>query len=228
MDKQKHRKLICGNVILNSAKEHTTHQLKLLYFILYKFKEKNVFLGDTMEYNGDTVINIPEEDFMELFRDKGMTIVEILSTVEDIPKSIKIINARTYKFTIFSIFTKISYEPDIGEFEFQLNNEAIPFVVEMENQFSIIPIDDLFKLTGKYSPRLFELFCMYKNLGYCKMSNMFMRVFLQISGTYNSSNLDRRVLAPAIKELKDKLGINVSYSKEKQHGIITHYLFRFN
>lgn len=224
---ERNRKLICDNSILESVKEYSNHQIKLLYFVLYKFKVANM-VNSNVEDIESLELYLYEEEIKELFQTKGMTFYEMGQVVESIPKGINLFNSSNGEFTYISIFNMAKYKPEIGEYYFKLNEDIVPLINEIEKNFSVVPIDELLKLSGKYSPRIFEIYCRYKNMQFVKMTASFLRVFLKVPASYNVGNMDLRVLRPAIKEIKDKLGINITYTKDKKRGIITHYLFKFN
>lgn len=222
------RKLLCDNVIIDSVKKHTTQQLKIFYFVLYKFKEENVFKCKDGEYNGELDVVFNEEELKEIFKNQGLSFVDMIELVQNIPYVINTVNSVTFSFKSFPIFETTEYHPETGEFYFRFNKTSVPMLIELEKNFSVVPIDKLFELKGKYSPRLFEMYCRYKNQGYYKLRLDFLRIFLNIPISYNISNMDRVIIKPALKELKQKLGVNITFSKEKRSGIVTHYIFKFN
>ena len=76
---------------------------------------------------------------------------------------------------------------------------------------------DIEGLKGKYSKRLYMLLIQFKNKGFFKMNYPKFKEVLEIPKNYRQCNIDSRVLAQCIEELK-KVGIEITNIEKLKNG----------
>lgn len=219
------KKLLINNEILSSNKRYTPNQLKAFYTIIYQFKIKNVFSTQNSNYNGETEITLSVEDFEKIYSEKKISRKQIMSLIKDMGMYMFIYEEESVKS--IPIFSEIRHIYNSELITFKFNPQLIDIIVDSEYNFSEIILENIFKLNKKYSGNLYELYCRFKNQKIYKMPLDKLLYFFDVPKKYSSSEMERAVLNSSIKEIKQKLNINISYSKEKKNGKITHYIFKF-
>ena len=204
-----------NNYILGSIKDLSLDQLKVFYLAICKRK------------TGTNVSKINYYEILDLFKHKKCSKQNLIDIVVGIDKRITIINFKNGNIPNINIFDTILFFENENEFYFKFNDNSIYLIEEMDENFSTIKIDELNSLKSKHTARFYELFRRYENMGIIKMKLEDIRVYFNLSETYSDCNLERVVIKESIKELKDKIGANISYKKEKRSGKITHYVFKF-
>ena len=222
---ERKRKLIVENEMLSCSKGYTPNQLKAFYFIMYKFKTENIFSNVNGEYNGETHISICIDEFAPIYKEKKLSRHQLISLLKDMGMFLFFYSDKG--ITGIPIFMEIHYKYNSEYIEFYLNSEIIPMLVDNDCNFSEIILDNMFKLNKKYSGNMYELYCRFKNQKIYKMPIDKLSYFFDVPKKYSSSEMERAVLNTSIKEIKSKLGISITYTKEKKNGKITHYVFKF-
>lgn len=220
---KKEKKLLCDNIIVDSIKDFTLDQLKLFYFVIYKFRLSNKF-ENSLEENS---IRIDYYEIRNMFKHKKCSTNELINIIKSMPIDIICIDKETSDVRRIAILEEISFLRNSEEFYFKFNDNNIYLIEEIDKNFSTIKIDELNSLKSKHTARFYELFRRYENMGIIKMKLEDIRVYFNLSETYSNCNLERVVIKESIEELKDKIGANISYKKEKRSGKITHYVFKF-
>ena len=214
-----------NNSLLCSIKGFSISQLKVLYLIVYKYNLIHKYGKENEKSNS---LWLDYYDTSRLFELKKISKQNIISIVEDMNNRVIIPEYNQDIARSARLFDRIIFTRDTDEFYFKFNDKNIDLIINIDINFSEIILENLLKLNKKYSGKLYELYCRFKNQKLYKMPLAKLLYFFDVPQNYSSSEMERAVLNTSIKEIKDKLGINVSYTKEKKHGMITHYIFKFN
>ena len=109
----------------------------------------------------------------------------------------------------------------------QVNTEFAYLINELTANFTAFELEEFIALSGKYTKTLYRLLKQYRNTGYLKMEwDEFFRV-MDIPENYRQTDIDERILKPAIKELTKKRNLldqvrvpfeNLTFTKIKSKG----------
>ena len=131
-----------------------------------------------------------------------------------------------------NILSSGEYKPHSGAIELELSQEIRVFLFALKNNFTQFGFSIALSLKSKYSKRIYEMLCQYRDTGLLKISidELKARLCLVDSKTrkekYPKHGLLRaKVLDVAQKELNEKADIRFSYTAKKTGKKYTHLLF---
>ena len=100
----------------------------------------------------------------------------------------------------------------------QLSADLIPFITDLEKNFTMYEIKQISNLNGAYAIRIYELCASWKNLRKKKSTLVELRDWLEIPKESYSRpyNFKQRVIKPSIDEINQKTDLNVSFEPIKK------------
>lgn len=119
------------------------------------------------------------------------------------------------------------YENGVIEIEF--HPQLKPHLIHLKNQFTQYFLHRAADFKLMYTWRLFELIMQFKQTGYLKMELSEFKKILDIPKTYDRDfGLVRsKVIVPAIKEIKEKDGLKITWKPIKTGRKVTELEFKF-
>lgn len=128
----------------------------------------------------------------------------------------------------------VKYVKKQGRVDLRFNHDIIPYLNQLKITESFTefllngPNNELFKMTSSYGYRIFELLMQWKNVGKRSIEIDWLKHTLELPSSYDSmTNLKRRVITPAIKDINDHTPYWVKLSQQKSGTVITHFVFTF-
>ena len=130
-------------------------------------------------------------------------------------------------FKKFAFISYAEYKEGEGYLIISIDKHLKPYLLQLKEQFSKVPLKYLFKLRSTYAVRLYELLKQYENTGYRVDYLLDLREMLGVEeNEYKRfSDFEKRVLKQAIEEINEKTDLEVSYKKKKTGRKITHIEF---
>lgn len=138
-------------------------------------------------------------------------------------------NIRLFKEITYEINDSRKFYPDYFQAFIEIDPEAMPLMKKL-HEFISFELEDFQKLTRSYSQKLFIYLYPFKKAGTYKVSQEELKRLLNVPENYRQSDIDRRILKPAIEELRTSLFPNLNYTKEKNDydkRRVTGYIFTF-
>lgn len=110
-----------------------------------------------------------------------------------------------------------NYREDEGTLELEFWHKLSPMLFELKNRFTSYQLNRVGVLRSVYSWRLFELLMQFKSTGLLSIPIDEFNDALETPDSLraNFANLRNRVIEPALKEIKEKDGLDVSYEPIK-------------
>ncbi len=132
---------------------------------------------------------------------------------------------------VWETFSFISYGMYIegeGSFIVRISREFKPYLLQLKEFFTKVPIKYTYRMSSKYSVLLYELLKQYENFGRRKDSIDKLRTILGIEPNEYKRfyDFEKWVIKTAVKEINEKTDIEVSYIKKKTGRKITHIEFQ--
>ncbi|WP_181389763.1 replication initiation protein [Leucothrix pacifica] len=124
---------------------------------------------------------------------------------------------------------RATYKEGEGVIELVFWHELSPMLFELERQFTSYKLGRAGGLRSKYAWRLFELLMQFKKTGYLKITLDDFHHSMDTPKSMRSkfTNLTARVLEPAIKEIRLKDGLKVTWTALKKGRKVTSLEFKF-
>jgi len=195
--------------------------------ILNAQEQKFVAYALTCIQPGDepyTRYRINVSDFVRICGiDKRNAYREIEKMAEALRKKMTwIIDEEGKKKVLFSWFIESEY--DEGAIEFVFHSHIHKYLFNLKNRFTQYELENLVKLSSKYSMRIYELLKSYE---YCKETTIDLDYFREIidAESYKSLGIMRqRILNVAINEINEKSDIQVDLQYLDKKGRTVHNL----
>ncbi len=120
-----------------------------------------------------------------------------------------------------------SYKEGKGYFEVSISARLKPYLLQLKDLFTRIPLRYTYVLRSSYSIRLYELLKQYEQTGFRVDYLPDLKEMLGIKKDEYKDwrNFERIVLKRAVKEINEKTDLEVSYKKKKTGRKITHIEF---
>ncbi len=178
------------------------------------------------------IYKIPVSILKELYPTKRKDIYDVVKrTIEGLlKKPIKIERVDeegNREFFMANFIADGSYKEGKGYFEVSISARLKPYLLQLKEFFTRIPLRYTYILRSSYSIRLYELLKQYEQTGFRVDYLPDLREMLGIeSEEYKRFEaFERIVLKRAIKEINEKTDLEVSYKKKKTGRKITHIEF---
>ncbi len=148
-------------------------------------------------------------------------LVRLIKTYDKDPKK-----EGYYKFQWAS---KVYYSKKEGFVDITFHEDISPYLTMLSSGFyTKIEVNALSGVRSTYAIRMYELLKQYKDTGerYISMANF--RKWCELEGKYKVySDLKKRVVNPAIKELEDKANLIISWDEVKKGRKVVGFDFMF-
>lgn len=206
------------NIITQRGKfNFNSLQQDLVNFMFWKF--------DEVDYENKT-LKLECEEIRKIckFSKGGKTNKLIKNTFAEIQgKNIWLpVNDPKIEEETFQYLKKVKVEKGTGDIILEFDPQTLDFLIlGATKYFTLYNFFDIFKLEGKYAKRLFELLSSftYKTNQFTSTLENF-KELLHYSYDY-ISEVERKVIIPAIQEINDKTRLNVEYLINPERSKIT-------
>lgn len=118
-------------------------------------------------------------------------------------------------------FTGFVYTEGKGEFEFQLNPNIQPYLLDLKKHFTKYRLAFVYQFSSASTWKLYENLNRWKNTGVWYVELDELRKLLGVEGKYPRFNsLRERLIEPSLKEINQKSDLAVHYEKETDRKTI--------
>ena len=113
--------------------------------------------------------------------------------------------------------TKAHYQKNEGWLEISINNELLPYITELKREFTRYDHSRSGGFRSIYSHRVFDLLMQFKGKGLVRIDidKFADAVEAPPSVRANFANMKRRIIEPALSEIKEKDGLTVEWKPVK-------------
>ena len=118
-----------------------------------------------------------------------------------------------------------AYIDGAGQIQITFAHKVIPFISQLEGDFTPYLLKQIGRMTSVYAVRLYELLLQYLKFGKREISIVWLKDALQITGYDALKDLKRRVIDVAVDQINKYSDINVSYTNIKTGRAITGFMF---
>lgn len=101
------------------------------------------------------------------------------------------------------LFETLSFNDDYTLVNFVLKKEYIHLFFNLTGNFTQHEILEFTNLKGKYTKKIYQIIMAYKTLGVKEYPTDIFRKLLDIPEKYRWTNIDKKIIIPAIEELKN-------------------------
>lgn len=120
------------------------------------------------------------------------------------------------------------YVPNEARIEMEFHPDVVPFLLGLKKQFTSYQLKQTSTLRSVYSWRLLELLSRFKTNGWAEYSIEDFKISMDVpDGLSDFSQINRRVIGPAIKELEEKDGWKIELELIKGGKRVKALRFKF-
>ena len=205
------------------------NKMNRVSFAGFNDKELNIFfsLCQQMKETGMRVATFSFEELRKLSGYKNRSIDRFYDELDKVYKKMIQLNLKyedDEKLIRFVLFNRYEIDKKLQtvtiktseDFEYILNN--------LVGNFTLFELQEFVSLSSLYSKNLFKLLKQWESIKEIKFEIEEFKYLLTIPKTYRSSEIDKKVLCPIMKELP-KYFYNLKFEKIKEGRKITHIKF---
>lgn len=183
----------------------------------FELRELKLFLALMTDVKKDKILyEYPHLKIKKFINMGDQSYSNFNKIIKKLQKRVLVINDNEEEYR-YSIFSMLYFNNKTKTITVEYSHRFFPLISEFQNNFCKYKLKNLENLTSKYSV-MFYILCkanQYKREFF--LSNLDME--LKIGKKMKSSDLDRRVLVPIIKEINDHTDINIEIKKEYSHRV---------
>jgi len=198
------------------SQEFSVHEIKIFEFAISKIKldDMNLFkLRNNKEFH------YSNSELAKILNTKANVVsMEIEKTAARIMKKTihlrKVMEDGSIEFEMINIMPFARYKN--GIFTFEINYKMIPYLIELNGNFTEFNLDNLLIMDSAYSIKLYKLLFQYKNIKYRLFTVNELKNQFGISNKYPQfADFKRRVLDPSVLQINTNSNIKVEYTEIK-------------
>lgn len=214
----KDKKIRQSNHLIESpyAQEFSAHEIKLFEIAVASCTQDDISF---VERKSDKEFFISNRELAKLLNTKPNVIsMEIEKTANRIMKKMlhlrKILPDGTVEFEMINIIPYARYKD--GIFKFRLNYAIIPYLLEINKNFTEYQLNYLLAMNSAYAIKLYKLLYQYKKIKTRKFSIDDLKTQFGLHSKYALyGDFKNRILEPSIKQINARTDLNVSYKEIK-------------
>lgn len=211
-----------SNALIQASYRLTLNEQRLVLACISKLDGRKPLPRDNM-------FKITADDFSEIFNTSTKHAYEILSEATDTlyQRDIKTSDGRSRE-RIRWVY-HIKYFDGEGRVELGFSPTIAPYLSLLHKQFTSYNLKRIADLNSSYSIRMFEMLSQFEETGLLIITVDDLKERLALEGRYpRFYDFNRRVIQPAIKELKEKSGLVIECEQKKKGRMVVSLVFRFH
>lgn len=222
--------IVKDNALIEASHKLSEAEQRLILLAILKARD----FCDSIEELKDKELVIHADDYMETFKTQRQpTYVTLKKAVMELYRAewgYKYLNNKGNVVVAYERFIQSAkYIEKEGSVKFVFANAIIPFLVELEKNFTKYEVKQVANLSSRYSMRLYECLMQFKHSGVFQISleDLRFRLGLLPDEYALMSNFKNRVLDFSVKEINQHTDVEVKYEQQKQGRAIIGFIFKF-
>ncbi len=222
--------IVKDNALIEASHKLSEAEQRLILLAILKARD----FCDSIEELEDKELVIHADDYMETFKTQRQpTYVILKKAVMALYRAewgYKYLNNKGNVVVAYERFIQSAkYIEKEGSVKFVFANAIIPFLVELEKNFTKYEVKQVANLSSRYSMRLYECLMQFKHSGVFQISleDLRFRLGLLPDEYALMSNFKNRVLDFSVKEINQHTDVEVKYEQQKQGRAIIGFIFKF-
>lgn len=135
---------------------------------------------------------------------------------------------KTLKYTKTRWISAINYHSDAGKVSLIFAAFMIPYLSELQGQFTFYLLENISSMNSIYAIRLYELLMQWKTTGTREIEIDWLKKQFELEDKYASiKDLKKYVIEPAVKDINTHSNYQVAWEQRKTGRRVTHLIFTF-
>lgn len=136
---------------------------------------------------------------------------------------------KTLKYTKTRWISAINYHSDAGKVSLIFAAFMIPYLSELQGQFTFYLLENISAMSSIYAIRLYELLMQWKTTGTREIEIDWLKKQFELEDKYSSiKDLKKYVIDPAVKDINAHSNYQVAWTQRKTGRKVTHLIFEFS
>ena len=136
---------------------------------------------------------------------------------------------KTLKYTKTRWISSVNYHPETGKVGLVFAPLMIPYLSELQGQFTFYLLENISSMNSVYAIRLYELLMQWKMKGKREIEIDWLKKQFELDDSYDRMfDLKKRVIDPAVKDINTHSNYQVSWTQRKTGRKVTHLIFEFS
>jgi len=209
------------NALTNARYEYTELQLDLFFFLVSKLRK---------DQESDTYELIIKE--LSALTGKKYDLAYLRKATEDMGSRMFEVETPERHVQLW-MFRSVEYLKGLGIIEVSLSDKIIPYLFELQSNFTSYGLASALRLTSKYAKRIYPICSQWKDLGETKKHDI--QDFKRMLGLLDDKGLDKMprtsdfrksVLDIAVKQINEHTELHISYELEKRGKTFKNITFK--
>ena len=113
--------------------------------------------------------------------------------------------------------------------ELRFNKDILPYVTQLQEQFTKFELLDVAHMTSAHAMRIYELLVQWRRKRSRTVPIKWLRSILQLEDRYAAiKDFKKRVIVPAVTQINEHSPLKVEWSQKKTGRCVTHIVFSFH
>lgn len=139
----------------------------------------------------------------------------------------KILNDGSVEFQMINMIPYAEYKN--GVFKFRLNYSIIPYLLEINKNFTEFQLHNILSMSSSYAIKLYKLLYQYKNIGKRKFTIENLKIQFGVIDKYKQySDFKKYIIDSSITQINNKTDLEVKYNEIKFSRKVSDIEFVFN
>ncbi|OWP61452.1 replication protein RepB [Hymenobacter amundsenii] len=209
------------NALTNARYEYTGLQLDLFFFLVSKLRK------DQKSYTYE--LNIKE---LSALTGRKYDLAYLRKATEDMGSRMFEIETPERHVQLW-MFRSVEYLKGLGIIEVSLSDKIIPYLFQLQSNFTSYGLASALRLTSKYAKRIYPICSQWKDMGETKKHDI--QDFKKMLGLLDDKGLDKMprtsdfrksVLDIAVKQINEHTELHISYELEKRGKTFKNITFK--
>ena len=212
--------VIQHNALVESRYRLSLQEKRLIIFLISEINKK------------DNELNIVKTDVRELSQLIGVGASHLYRDMARVTKSLisRVLSIRNLdedSLLQVSWISSAKYDFKKGKITLRISDELAPYLLKLQNNFTVLRTSDLMKFKSIYSVRIFELLSQYKLIGerYFDLESLKLSCGVPAGRHKKISDFRTYVLDISKKEINDRTDMEIDYTEIKESRKIVGILF---
>lgn len=180
-------------------------------------QQKIIFILISLVREDRDIYKLPITYLKQVLNLKGESIYRDLDRlIEGIKEPFKIKKKDSYLWVYW--VSSIEYFQKKGEIEFEISDKLKPYIIGLNEKYTIFQIETIMKFKSKYSIRLYELLLQYKKIATRFFTIKRLKEILELTGIYKRyHDFKKRVILPTQREMEEYADIKFEFEEVKKN-----------
>lgn len=211
------------------SQEFTVHEIKLFEIALAdcKLEDLNLFKNKNnkeFKYSNSVLAKLLNTSVSTISHEIEKTAARIMKKTIHLRK---VLPDDSVEFEMINIMPYAKYKN--GILDFQINYQIIPYLIELNSNFTEFNLDNLLIMNSSYGIKLYKLLYQYKNIKSRKFSIIDLKEQFGIRDKYPQyGDFKKYVVNPAIKQINEMTDLEVNFIEKKMGRKVESLEFDFH